>query len=133
VWHTHQGDPHAYKTETEAIIGIHFRHDDSINDRASDAPLAQLQAATEVLFEKRGLPFFQPGGMYRGTPTLLSGSERAAAQPGVRSKLCYILTLALRACGAVLPATCHRPGVYFAQFSISAKICYMNSPFMTHY
>ena len=86
VWHAHMAnDPHGYKRHTEALLGEHFAHDDSINDRAADAPLVALQAQTEALFAGAGLRFSEPGGMFRGTPTLLTASQRAQATGGARA------------------------------------------------
>lgn len=83
VWHTHMAsDPHGYKRDTEGLLGEHFAHDDSINDRAADAPLATLQTQTEAAFAGAGLRFAEPGGMYRGTPVLLTAAQRAGAEGG---------------------------------------------------
>ena len=83
AWHTHMaGDPHGYRRDTTALIGEHFSHDDSINDRDADAPLATLQTQTEAVFARAGLRFSEPGGMFRGTPTLLTTAQRAQAAGG---------------------------------------------------
>lgn len=83
VWHAHMAnDPHGYKCETEALLGEHVPHDDSLNDRAADAPLAAVQAQTEAVFAGAGLRFSQPGSMYRGTPKLLTAAQRAQAMGG---------------------------------------------------
>jgi hypothetical protein len=68
AWHTHQSQPHAYKADTIALLGAHWDHDDSVNDRAPDATLADWQAKTEDLWQRYGLSFFQSGGMWRGPP-----------------------------------------------------------------
>eukprot|EP00892_Ulva_mutabilis_P001219 jgi/Ulvmu1/11098/UM070_0013.1 len=71
VWHAHMAMPLQYKADTEARVGLHLPHDDSINDRTPGAELRALQAATERLLDEAGAQFFQPGGMFRGTPAPL--------------------------------------------------------------
>ena len=78
-WHTHMSSPHAYKTHTEALLARHHSHDDSINDRSPGARLSTLQKTSEQRFQAAGHSFFRAGGMFRGTPPLLTPAQRAAA------------------------------------------------------
>ena len=78
-WHTHMSSPHAYKAHTEALLARHHSHDDSINDRSPGAKLSTLQKTSEQRFQAAGHSFFRAGGMFRGTPPLLTPAQRAAA------------------------------------------------------
>eukprot|EP00892_Ulva_mutabilis_P007882 jgi/Ulvmu1/5466/UM023_0002.1 len=83
VWHAHMSRPHKYKADTEALLGEHFAHDDSINDRSAGSELQALQRTSECLFEFFGDQFFQPGGMFRGIPRRLTPEQREACCPVV--------------------------------------------------
>lgn len=81
AWHTHQSRPHTYKQETTALLGTHYDHDDSINDRAPDSDLNKMQADTVRLWHLYGLSFFSTGGMWRGPPPGSNAGPRSSAMP----------------------------------------------------
>ena len=69
VWHAHQVHPVAYKRDTEILLGKHFNHDDSVNDRSPGSKLNTSDADTRVIWkEKYGENFSCFGAMYRGLP-----------------------------------------------------------------
>jgi hypothetical protein len=41
LWHSHQLHPLSYKLDTMHILGEHFNHDDSVNDRSEGSRLPQ--------------------------------------------------------------------------------------------
>ena len=86
VWHAHMSTPLDYKADTVALLGEHFTHDDSINDRSAGSELQSLQKTTETLFAEAGDEFFEPGGMFRGIPKRLTPAERDGCFPGASSE-----------------------------------------------
>ena len=87
MWHTHQSQPAQYKTDTEALLGWHLSHDDSVDDRSTDARLASLEQSAHAIFASFGRSFAVPGGMYRGTPPMLSATQRSDALAGAHGLL----------------------------------------------
>lgn len=67
VWHTHQLHPVKYREDTERILGQHFNHDDSVNDRSPGSKLSTSSSQTQVLWrEVFGEDFSKFGTLYRG-------------------------------------------------------------------
>lgn len=78
LWHAHMASPKLYKAETEVLAGTgrQLAHDDSINDRAPGARLAQLEASTRQCFAEEGEEFARQGAMFRGEPPVVTPEQR---------------------------------------------------------
>ncbi|XP_021364675.1 uncharacterized protein LOC110457648 [Mizuhopecten yessoensis] len=67
IWHTHQLHPVKYKEDTVRILGKHFNHDDSVNDRSLGSKLCTASEETQTRWrEMFGEDFSNFGAMYRG-------------------------------------------------------------------
>lgn len=69
IWHSHQLHPIFYKEDTLRILGEHFNHDDSVNDRSNGSKLCRSMTDTQTLWEELfHEKFTNIGSMYRGLP-----------------------------------------------------------------
>ncbi|XP_078655975.1 uncharacterized protein LOC144902415 [Branchiostoma floridae x Branchiostoma belcheri] len=69
IWHAHQINPVIYKSDTEAILGKTFNHDDSVNDRSPGSKLNTSDDQTRTLWKTTfGKDFPLSGAMFRGPP-----------------------------------------------------------------
>lgn len=67
IWHTHQLHPHAYKSDTERLLGRLFNHDDTVIDRSTESKLSKADLKTRELWKFTfHEQFFMHGAMYRG-------------------------------------------------------------------
>ena len=69
IWHSHQLNPRAYKTDMMAHIGHLFNHDDTVTDRSEGSKLYNADMKTREHWRKmynEGFATF--GAMYRGPP-----------------------------------------------------------------
>ncbi|XP_069133154.1 uncharacterized protein [Argopecten irradians] len=67
IWHTHQLHPLMYKEDTVRILGKHFNHDDSVNDRSLGSKLCTASKETRQCWQQTfGEDFSYFGAMYRG-------------------------------------------------------------------
>ncbi|XP_033752024.1 uncharacterized protein LOC117335877 [Pecten maximus] len=67
IWHTHQLHPITYKEDTVRILGTHFNHDDSVNDRSLGSKLCTASSETQKCWQQMfGEDFSYFGAMYRG-------------------------------------------------------------------
>eukprot|EP00892_Ulva_mutabilis_P001218 jgi/Ulvmu1/11097/UM070_0012.1 len=96
VWRAHLAMPKAYKAHTEGLLGEHMAHGSS---RRTQPPLESLQATTERLFAAAGAQFFQPGGMFRGTPARACAAAASDLLP-VAPPTAAALSVASWHCGA---------------------------------
>ncbi|XP_063399983.1 uncharacterized protein LOC134684614 [Mytilus trossulus] len=69
IWHTHQLFPLLYKTDTMLLLGEHFNHDDSVNDRTEGSKLCRSMSETQTMWEELfNEKFTNIASMYRGLP-----------------------------------------------------------------
>ncbi|XP_076116695.1 uncharacterized protein LOC143084171 [Mytilus galloprovincialis] len=69
IWHTHQLCPLSYKTDTVRLLGEHFNHDDSVNDRTEGSKLCRSMSETQTMWEELfNEKFTNIACMYRGLP-----------------------------------------------------------------
>ena len=69
LWHSHQLHPLSYKLDTIHILGEHFNHDDSVNDRSEGSRLSQSMSETQTMWQELySEKFSNVGSMYRGLP-----------------------------------------------------------------
>ncbi|CAG2245700.1 unnamed protein product [Mytilus edulis] len=52
IWHTHLLNPLSYKSDTMLILGEHFGHDDSVNDRTEGSKLCRSMNETQIMWEE---------------------------------------------------------------------------------
>jgi hypothetical protein len=59
----------SYKLDTMHILGEHFNHDDSVNDRSEGSRLSQSMSETQTKWQELySEKFSNVGSMYRGLP-----------------------------------------------------------------
>lgn len=69
IWHTHLLNPLSYKSDTMLILGEHFGHDDSVNDRTDGSKLCLSMHETQIMWEELYKErFTNIASMYRGLP-----------------------------------------------------------------
>eukprot|EP00961_Rhodomonas_salina_P000362 4943-Rhodomonas_salina.1 len=91
VWHTHMAFPEQYKTDTVALTGKLFNHDDSDGeDRSAESKLIQSTQATQRLWCQTYDDTWEiSGGMHRGEPT---GIRQILSAPVPESRQFAVLT-----------------------------------------
>ncbi|KAG0630927.1 hypothetical protein M758_1G214600 [Ceratodon purpureus] len=77
MWHTHQLDPIAYRTDMLHILGKVLDHDDTDTERHDGSKLSNCFHETKQLWEETySIPYEKAGAMYRGeAPTALQHSS----------------------------------------------------------
>ncbi|CAC5415007.1 unnamed protein product [Mytilus coruscus] len=69
IWHTHLLNPLSYKSHTMLILGEHFGHYDSVNDRSEGSKLCRSMNETQIMWEELYKErFTNKASMYRGLP-----------------------------------------------------------------
>ena len=73
MWHTHQLDPLAYRTDTLHLLGKVLDHDDTDIERHEGSKLSNCFHETKQLWEETySIPYEKAGAMYRGeAPSVL--------------------------------------------------------------